>query len=291
MSVLCLIANPARPVLTPRIVETVQEKTGGTINWLHREIACEIIDPSAQSPETVARQVLNDLPVDAARVPARNRRKRLLLADMDSTMIEQECIDEMAAALDLKPRIAAITARAMAGELDFAQALAERVSLLAGLDLNTIKSLRRQAITLAPGGRVLVKTMREHGAKTVLVSGGFTIFADYFARRIGFDQAIANRLEFDENETLTGRVTGPLVTAQTKLDQLHRQAEQLGIPLSATLAVGDGANDLPMILKAGLGVAMHAKPKVEEKAPVAIRHADLSALLYLQGYGEGDLVY
>ena len=291
MSVLCLIANPARPILAPDLAQSVCQQTGGTLNWLHPGIACEIISPDDINAQTIARTILKDLPVDVASVDRKGRRKKLLLADMDSTMIEQECIDEMADALNIRPQIAAITARAMAGQIEFEQALRERVALLQGIDLKTITRIRRQAITLAPGGRVLVKTMGEYGARTVLVSGGFTVFADYFARRIGFDQAIANQLEFDDTETLTGRLTGPLVNAQTKLDQLHGQADQLDIPLSASLAVGDGANDLLMIRNAGMGVALRAKPLVEKNAPIALRHTDLSGLLYLQGYCQQELVY
>ena len=290
MSVLCLIANPAEPALTPGLITGIQRQLGGEINWLARGIACEIIAPGAKDPLSIAKQMLKEYPVDAVLLPKHGRRKKLLLADMDSTMIEQECIDELADALGIKERIAAITRKAMDGKLDFKQALATRVELLRGLDLAIMKQVRRERITLAPGGRVLVRTMREHGAFCELVSGGFTIFADYFARRIGFDSAVANRLEFDRNEKLTGRVIPPIVDAATKTQRLETLTRELAISPHATIAVGDGANDLPMLKKAGMGVALHAKPSVAKEAPHSLIHADLSALLYMQGYDEEQFI-
>ncbi|HHG91278.1 MAG TPA: phosphoserine phosphatase SerB [Devosia sp.] len=289
-NVLCLIANPSHPVLSTGIVGRVQAETGGEINWLSRKTACEIIAPKTGNAAAIARDILGGLEVDVALVPQRHRRKKLLLADMDSTMINEECIDELADELDLKPEIAAITAKAMRGELDFARALATRVKLLAGLDLQTIKQVRRERITLAPGGRVLVHTMKEYGSYCALVSGGFTLFADYFAKRIGFDEATANALEFDENDRLTGRVVPPVVDSSTKVRRLEELRKKLGIQDQQTLAVGDGANDLAMLKEAGMGVALHAKPSVAAAAPFRIEHGDLSALLYLQGYNEEEFV-
>jgi len=228
-------------------------------------------------------------PIDVAQVPLANRRKRLLIADMDSTMIEQECIDELGAALGIKDKIAAITARAMNGELDFEQALKTRVKLLKGLTRSRIEEIRREQITLAPGGRVLVQTMKVHGAFTSLVSGGFTFFADYIGKRIGFDEAMANILEFD-GDALSGTVADPILGKEAKLSRLLTLAAFHDIPLAATLAVGDGANDLDMIKAAGLGVALHAKPVVAAQASVKIDHGDLTALLYLQGYDEAEFV-
>ncbi len=290
MSVLCLIANPQTPALTSQIVQAIHREIGGEINWLAQTIACEIIAPKSTNSIEIATQAVNTLPVDVVMVPRANRRKKLLLADMDSTMIEQECIDELADVLGLKPEISAITERAMRGELDFSEALKTRVALLKGLDLDVIKQVRRQAITLSPGGRVLVKTMQEYGAYTSLVSGGFTLFADYFARRIGFDEAIANILEMDENQKLTGTVSLPIVDSETKVNRLRTLVSQLKITTADAVTVGDGANDLPMLQAAGLGVALHAKPAVAAAAPYCIRHGDLTALLYLQGFNEEEFV-
>ncbi len=204
-------------------------------------------------------------------------------------MIEQECIDELADAVGIKAEVAAITARAMNGELDFEQALRTRVGLIKGLERKVIEEIRRERITLAPGGRALIHTMKAFGAYTSLVSGGFTFFADYFAKRIGFDEAMANMLEFD-GDALAGTVADPIVDKSTKLSRLQTLAADHDIPMAATLAVGDGANDLDMIKAAGLGVALHAKPVVAAEAQVRIDHADLTALLYLQGYSDEDIV-
>ena len=289
MPVLCLIANPAEPELDAALVNRVVQQTGGELNWLSHGIACEIHDPAAPQALDLARDLVKGKAVDANLVPNDNRRKLLLVADMDSTMIEQECIDELAAALDLKPQVAEITDRAMRGELDFAQALDTRVALLKGLERSKIEEIRREAITLAPGGRALVHTMKAYGAYTSLVSGGFTFFADYFARRIGFDEAIANVLEFD-GERLTGTVAKPIVDKNTKKNRLLELAAERGLPLERTLAVGDGANDLDMIGAAGFGVALHAKPAVAAAAGLRIDHGDLTALLYLQGFADEDFV-
>lgn len=204
-------------------------------------------------------------------------------------MIEQECIDELADAVGIKAEVAAITERAMNGELDFEQALRTRVALIKGLERSVIEEIRRERITLAPGGRALIHTMKAYGAYTSLVSGGFTIFADYFGKRIGFDEAIANVLEFDGNR-LTGTVASPIVGKSTKLHRLEALAAERNLPMSATLAVGDGANDLDMIKAAGFGVALHAKSHVAAQAGIRIDHADLTALLYLQGFTDEDIV-
>ena len=290
MSVLCLIANPNAPVLDARLVAAIQHETQGEINWLNPGVACEIQKPDAADPVAIARAHIGDRPVDAALVPLANRRKRLLIADMDSTMVDQECIDELADAVGIKAEVAAITARAMRGELDFEDALRTRVALIKGIERDVIHEIRRERITLAPGSRTLVQTMKAYGAVTSLVSGGFTIFAEYIARRLGFDEAVANVLEFDEAYRLTGTVTEPIVGREMKLSRLQALAAEHEIPMAATLAVGDGANDLAMIGAAGLGVALRAKPIVAEEAPVRVDHGDLTALLYLQGYNEEDFV-
>jgi len=289
MSVLCLIANPADPALDSPMVEAIQHETGGEINWLHQRVACEIISPTAADPLAMARELLAGRPVDSALVPLANRKKQVLVADMDSTMIEQECIDEIADACGIKAEVAAITERAMNGELDFAQALRTRVALVKGVERRMLDEIRRERITLTPGGRVLVQTMKAYGAVTALVSGGFTFFADYYARRIGFDEAIANVLEF-EGEQLAGTVADPIVDKSTKLARLNSLAAERGVALSQTMAVGDGANDLDMIKAAGMGVALHAKPVVAAEAGIRIDHGDLTALLYLQGFAEEDFV-
>ncbi|ODT50659.1 phosphoserine phosphatase SerB [Devosia sp. 63-57] len=289
MPVLLLTANPADPELDPALAAAVVQQTGGELNWLNHGIACEILEPTAPDALATARDVLGQRAVDANIVPTQGRRKKLLIADMDSTMIEQECIDELAAALDIKPQVAEITERAMRGELDFEQALDTRVSLLKGLERKAIEEVRREAITLAPGGRALVQTMKAYGAYTSLVSGGFTFFADYFGKRIGFDEAIANVLEFD-GDRLTGTVTKPIVDKSTKRERLIALAAEHDLDLSQTIAVGDGANDLDMIGIAGFGVALHAKPAVAEAAGIRIDHGDLTALLYLQGYADEDIV-
>lgn len=289
MPVLCLTANPADPELDAALVARVVQQTGGELNWLNHGVACEIAEPTAPQALETAREILIGKAVDANLVPTQNRRKQLLVADMDSTMIEQECIDELAAALGIKDQVSEITERAMRGELDFGQALDTRVALLKGLERSKIEEIRREAITLMPGGRALVQTMKAYGAYTALISGGFTFFADYFARRIGFDEAVANVLEFD-GDLLTGTVTKPIVDKNTKKNRLLALAAEKGLALEQTMALGDGANDLDMIAVAGFGVALHAKPAVAAAAGIRIDHGDLTALLYLQGYHEDDFV-
>lgn len=289
MPVLCLIANPNDSELDPDLAAAVVQQTGGDLNWLNHAIACEIIEPKSTDALVLAREIIGARKVDAAMVPTEHRRKQVLIADMDSTMIEQECIDELAAALGIKEQVAEITDRAMRGELDFEAALDTRVALLKGLERKIIEEVRREQITLAPGGRALVQTMKAYGAYTSLVSGGFTFFADFFAKRIGFDEAVANVLEF-EGDRLTGTVQKPIVDKNTKRERLMVLASERNVPLSQTIAVGDGANDLDMISIAGFGVAMHAKPTVAAQAGIRIDHADLTAVLYLQGYNDEDIV-
>ena len=289
MSVLCLIANPADPELTPSFANRVLAETGGVLNWLSHPNACEIADPKSTDPVGMARAVLASAAVDVVLVPKAGRRKKLLIADMDSTMINQECIDELADALGLKAEVSHITARAMNGELDFAAALDTRVALLKGLERDRIAEIRRERITYAAGGRALVQTMKAHGAYTALISGGFTFFADHIGKRIGFDEVVANELLFD-GDKLTGTVGKPIVDKSSKAKRLADLIAEHGLDASQTLAVGDGANDLPMLNGAGFGVALHAKPSVAAAAPIRIDHGDLTALLYLQGYGEDDIV-
>lgn len=289
MPVLCLIANPHYSELSVALAAKVHQAVGGELNWLNHAIACEMLEPKSTEALAIAREIVGDAAVDVALVPTEGRRKKLLVADMDSTMIEQECIDELADALGIKDQVAAITDRAMRGELDFAEALDTRVALLKGLEKSVIEEIRRERITLAPGGRALVQTMKQYGAYTSLVSGGFTFFADYFAKRIGFEESIANVLEFD-GTALTGTVSKPIVDKDTKLARLNALMGELALTANQTMAVGDGANDLPMLQAAGMGVALHAKPTVAAQASYRIDHGDLTALLYLQGYSDEEFV-
>ncbi|MDB5695263.1 MAG: serB [Sphingomonas bacterium] len=250
-----------------------------TWGWLDEGSAADLVfalDPAA------ARSALEGGERDVVVQPLEGRAKRLLIADMDSTMITVECIDELADYAGIKPEIAAITERAMRGELDFEAALDARVALLAGLDEAVIEQCLAERVTIMPGARTLVRTMRARGARCVLVSGGFTRFAEPVAREIGFDRAIANRLVIADGR-LTGAVERPIVGAATKLETLAAEAGAMGIAIDATLAVGDGANDLPMIRAAGLGVAFRAKPVVAASAAARVEYGDLTTLLWAQG--------
>ncbi|WP_417450788.1 phosphoserine phosphatase SerB [Kordiimonas sp.] len=220
---------------------------------------------------------------------AEGRRKKLILADMDSTMITVECIDELADFIGLKDKVAAITEAAMRGELDFEGALTERVALLKGLPLLDLERCYNDRIRLMGGARVLVQTMKKHGSHAVLVSGGFTYFTEKVAAEVGFDVHRANVLEFD-GDSLSGTVRQPICGAQTKLDTLVEFKSKLGLEVHDILAVGDGANDIPMIEAAGLGVAYRAKPKTRDAAAAAVSHGDLTSLLYFQGYRDAEFV-
>jgi len=228
--------------------------------------------------------------VDVVVQLAANRRKKLFLADMDSTMIGQECIDELADYVGLKSRIAAITERAMRGDIAFEPALRERVSLLEGLPISVIEEVIRDRIKLAPGARTLVATMRANGAFTCMVSGGFTLFTDRVASMIGFDRSRANTLILADGHKLAGKVADPIFGRETKRASLIELRRELGLAKDDTMAIGDGANDLDMILEAGIGIAYHAKPKVAASAPARIDHGDLTALLYVQGYRRDEFV-
>jgi phosphoserine phosphatase len=228
-------------------------------------------------------------PIDVVVQPAANRRKKLFLADMDSTMIGQECIDELADYAGLKAYVAAITERAMRGDIAFEPALRERVALLKGIPLSVIDEVIEHRITVTPGARALVSTMRANGAFTCLVSGGFTLFTNRVAAMIGFNETRANTLEIAD-ETLAGTVVEPIFGRDTKRAALVELRASLQLAKDDTLVTGDGANDLDMIVEAGLGVAYHAKPKVAEAAAARIDHADLTALLYAQGYRRDQFV-
>lgn len=235
-------------------------------------------NPEAANDAVTPLRQSNDIGV----LPLENRRKRLLISDMDSTMITVECIDELADYAGIKDQIAEITERAMQGELDFEEALRGRVALLKGLDQSAINRCLDERVNIMPGAQTLVKTMRKLGAETILVSGGFTSFAEPVAKTIGFERFEANILGI-ENDQLTGLLDGPIVASSRKAELLDQSINTFGLNALASLAVGDGANDIPMIERAGLGVAYHAKPKAAKAANVAIDHNDLTALLYLQG--------
>ena len=258
-------------------------------HWLAPGIACDLHLPEVadRDAERDLRAMLAGNRVDLVIQPVEGRAKRLLLADMDSTMIDQECIDELADEVGLKDHVAAITARSMNGEIAFEPALRERVALLKGLDAGVIDRIIASRLTLASGSRELVATMRRHGAWTALVSGGFTAFTSRIAEKLGFDEHRANRL-IERDGRLVGEVAEPILGRQAKARALVEIAAHLGISSQEAIAVGDGANDLDMLALAGAGVALHAKPAVAEKARIRIDYGDLTALLYIQGYAEKD---
>ncbi len=288
-----LVANPSNPVLVPALAEKAAEAVGASgLYWLADGVACDIAladggDHAAD--EAILRQSISGLPVDLVVQQAETRRKKLLIADMDSTMIGQECIDELAAEVGLKDKVAAITARAMNGEIAFEPALIERVALLKGLPVGVVDEVIAKRITLTPGGPELIATMKARGFHTALVSGGFTVFTSRIAAALGFHENRANILIEDDGK-LAGTVAEPILGKQAKVDALNEIAAQLGISTDDALAVGDGANDLGMLHLAGSGVALHAKPAVAAQAKIRIDHGDLTALLYIQGYRKSDFV-
>ncbi|WP_299326319.1 phosphoserine phosphatase SerB [Parasphingopyxis sp.] len=227
--------------------------------------------------------------VDAIVQPEKGRAKALFVADMDSTMITVECLDELADYAGFKDHVSAITERAMRGELDFVEALDERVALLADMDAEIVTRCHEERVEISPGATTLVRTMRKHGTYCLLVSGGFTLFADRVAAEIGFDRAVANRLEIEAGR-LTGRVIRPIVDGGMKEKLLREEAEKRGLQPAETLAIGDGANDKAMVERAGLGVAYRGKPTLRDAADARIDHGDLTALLYAQGYARKDWV-
>lgn len=254
--------------------------------WIDEDIAADILfngDPVAARNAIAAL----DLPVDHVVQPIAHREKRLLIADMDSTMITVECIDELADYAGLKAEVAAVTERAMRGELDFAAALDGRVALLKGMEESVLDLCRTERVRLTPGARVLIRTLRARGCHTVLVSGGFTHFAGPVAKEIGFHDAVANVLEIADGR-LTGTVRQPIVDAERKRTELIGHAAELRIDLLDTVAIGDGANDIPMIAAAGLGIAYHAKEKARAAADAAIDHGDLTVVLHAMGLARRD---
>ncbi len=287
MQIATLLTAPGG-MLDPALAAALRNAWGGgEIRWLAPDLACEFGMPEVPGN---AGEVWADLQVqgvDLVVQPAEGRRKKLLLADMDSTMIGQECIDELAAEAGVGTAVAEITARAMNGELDFEGALLERVGLLRGLDASVIGRVLETRITLAPGGAALVATMKAHGAYTALVSGGFTAFTGAVAAELGFDENRANTL-LVKDRRLTGDVGRPILGREAKVAALEDICARLGISEAEAMAVGDGANDLGMIHRAGAGVALHAKPSVAVAADIRVNFGDLTALLYIQGYASEE---
>ncbi|OWV74147.1 phosphoserine phosphatase [Rhizobium sp. N122] len=288
-----LVANPSNPVLTPKIAEQAAEAVNASgLYWLADGIACDIaLRDGTEAPAAEANilAVISGAPIDLVIQEQESRRKKLLIADMDSTMIGQECIDELAAEVGLKEKVATITARAMNGEIAFEPALRERVALLKGLPISVVDGVIAKRITLTPGGPELIATMKSKGHYTALVSGGFTVFTSRIAATLGFDENRANTL-LEEGGILSGFVAEPILGKQAKVDALNEISAQLGISPEDAIAVGDGANDLGMLHLAGAGVALHAKPAVAAEAQMRINHGDLTALLYIQGYRKTDFV-
>ncbi|MPT23169.1 MAG: phosphoserine phosphatase SerB [Starkeya sp.] len=284
------ISSPAAPSVDEALLARARAAlpSPGPARWLNPGIAAEIACADGADLSTL-RAALGDAPVDVALLPAEGRRKRLFLADMDSTMIGQECIDELADYAGMKAHVSAITERAMRGEIAFEPALRERVALLKGLPLAVVDEVIAARIRLTPGGTALVRTMKAQGTHTLLVSGGFTLFTERVAEMIGFDAHRANVLVAD-GEAFAGLVEEPILGREAKLAALVELRTSLGLGHGDTLAVGDGANDLAMIGEAGLGVAYHAKPAVAAAAQVRIDHGDLTALLYLQGYAADEFI-
>ncbi|WP_180897206.1 phosphoserine phosphatase SerB [Martelella soudanensis] len=282
-----LVANPSNPVVTGDLVSRLSSAVNaGKTEWLATGVAADLMlaeNTDGPAAETTLRSAIGALPVDVVIQKASTRRKKALLADMDSTMIGQECIDELAAEVGLKDKVAAITARAMNGEIEFEPAVRERVALLKGLSIDIVDEIIEKRITLTSGGKELIATMKANGGYAALVSGGFTVFTSRIAAMLGFDENRANILLEDKGR-LTGHVADPILGREAKVEALRDVAARRGISEADIMAVGDGANDLGMIRLAGSGVALHAKPKVAAEASIRIDHGDLTALLYIQGY-------
>ncbi len=290
MLIATLLTNPATPALNAMAVESLRNAWGGgDALWLDPGIAAEFAVEAMPANRWEAWEGLQALGIDLVVQAAEGRRKRMLLADMDSTMIGQECIDELAAEAGIGAHVAEITRRAMNGELDFEAALRERVALLKGLDAAVIWTVLADRIRFPPGGRKLVATMKAHAGYAALVSGGFTAFSEPVAAYLGFDEDRANTLLVEDSK-LSGKVAEPILGRQAKVKALEEITTRLGIPEAEVMAVGDGANDLGMLKRAGAGVALHAKPSVAAECEIRINHGDLTALLYIQGYHRDEFV-
>ncbi|RCL03595.1 MAG: phosphoserine phosphatase [Candidatus Tokpelaia sp. JSC161] len=289
-----LITNPKQNILIPSIINQAYHATKAkSITWLNNQhTACDILLPkylSTKKAYEIIHSITRSLAIDVIIQHLENRRKKLLLADMDSTIIQQECINELAKEANLYEEIANITQRAMNGEIPFEKALKKRVQLLKNLPITLINHILEKRITFTPGAHTLVKTMRANGAYTALISGGFSIFSDNIAQNIGFHENSANILEHN-GFTLTGSVQKPILGKQAKLKKLIELCKKFNIPLQSTIAVGDGANDISMLQYAGSGIAFHAKAIVAQATSMSINYSDLSALLYIQGYKQRDFI-
>lgn len=290
MQVVTLITTPTERNLDAALVDNLRNAWGGgDANWLAVDEAAEFAVPTVPDNQWDVWADLQNACVDLVVQPLEGRRKKMLLADMDSTMIRQECIDELAAEAGVGAHVADITARAMNGELDFEAALIERVGLLKGLPEAMIEQVLDERISYMPGGYELVNTMKANGAYAALVSGGFTAFTARVAAALGFDESRANTLLVADGQ-LTGDVARPILGKAAKVEALETITQQRSISATDVLAVGDGANDLGMLSLAGTGVALHAKPTVQAQCDVRINHGDLTALLFLQGYSRDDFV-
>lgn len=294
--VITLIGDPTLAPIPDRIVESARQvllSAGaevGNADWLSEGIACDLplSGLDLDTATAAVRTVIDELPIDVIGQPTAHRRKKLLVADMDSTIIQQECIDEIADFVGCREEVSAITERAMRGEMDFPEAVRARAQMFAGLDASILDRAYDERITLTPGAETLLRVMRTGGAFAALVSGGFTQFTGRVAERIGFDRHHGNELEIASGK-LTGRAVEPIKGGSAKVELLNHYCYELGISRDEAIAVGDGANDIPMIEAAGLGVAFHGKPSVIIAADAAINHGDLTALLFLQGYRQDDI--
>ena len=289
-----LVCNPESPILKAPLLQSVRDALPTSrVVWLNQGVAVDFLFESALGDLAALRRTLLAAvageEADIIVQPVVHRRKRLFLADMDSTMIGQECIDELAAFAGLKEKVSAITERAMRGELAFEPALRERVAMLKGLPVDIVDEIIETRLTLTPGGRTLVETMKASGGYCCLVSGGFTLFTSRIGARIGFDENRANEL-LTAGETFAGTVAEPILGREAKLATLIELRGKFGFSAVETMAVGDGANDLAMLEEADMGYAYRAKPHVASAADAQINHADLTALLYAQGYVRGDFV-
>ena len=290
MFIATVLASPERANLDRTMVESLRNAWGGgAADWLNPGVAAEFTLADMPDNRWQVWTDLQEMGVDLVVQRAAGRRKKMLLADMDSTMIGQECIDELAEEAGVGDRVRDITAQAMNGTLDFDGALKERVGLLRNPPVAVIGQVLKQRISYTPGGKTLVATMKANGGYAALVSGGFTDFTEAVAQHLGFDEQRANRFLISCGK-LTGEVARPILGRQAKVTALNEISARLGISLAQVMAVGDGANDLGMLGLAGSGVALHAKPSVAAQCDIRINHGDLTALLYIQGYAISDFV-
>lgn len=289
MNVILLIASKETDLLAEFLEMLETRWQGEDKRWLSANKAVEFMIENIPSDFSKMHDEAQRYGIDLVSLPAQNRRKKLLVADMDSTIIEQECIDELASEVGLGKEVAAITHRAMNGEIEFADALKERVALLKGLGVEVIDKVWQRRINLTPGGVELVATMRANGGRAVLISGGFTVFTRRVADAVGFQAHHANEL-LSSDGRLLGKVREPTLGQEAKREIFHQLMEEHHLSANETLAVGDGANDIQMLQSAGIGVAYHAKPIVNAQVPVQIHRTDLTSLLYLQGYHQSEFV-